>query len=133
MTDLSSVRGVDSATAVLMGGESAKAQIPTGSVPTTALSGTQGAISPAQTQKSSLGFLKDPEVVKQLADGMNSALASLPNHVSFRLDEGSRPIIQVVDRDGNVVRSVPPAELLKMAQKLHEFQEAIGLVVDHAQ
>src|SRR3990170_4601388 len=39
----------------------------------------------------------------------------------FAIDEDNNVIIQLLDKDGNVVRQMPPEEYLDMVKKLKEF------------
>ena len=39
----------------------------------------------------------------------------------FAIDEDKNVIIQLLDKDGNVVRQMPPEEYLDMVKKLKEF------------
>ena len=71
------------------------------------------------------------ENVNDLVDVLNSAAKSVNERVSFSFHEkANRVIMKVVDATTEeVVREIPPKEMIKLLEKMHEL---IGMFVDES-
>ena len=90
----------------------------------------------AQPQPDSRGSGPDVQVedvghkdLRALADSMGQAVTALSQGVRFRIDEtGGTLITQIVNRRTNeVIRQIPPEELLALSRRLREF---LGILLD---
>ncbi|MDD2430591.1 MAG: flagellar protein FlaG [Firmicutes bacterium] len=65
----------------------------------------------------------------QIADGLDSLANAFNKGIKFQVhDESERLYVEIVDRaTGEVIKQIPPEEMLKIAAK---FQEFLGLIVD---
>jgi len=70
-----------------------------------------------------------PEQLREVASAFGEAVTLINRGVRFRIDDQSEQIItQVVDRDTDeVIRQIPPQELLDISQRLRDF---IGMLID---
>ena len=69
------------------------------------------------------------EEARKVAGVLDSVLSSMSNDIQLRIDNGTdRIVAQIVDRKSQeVIKQIPPAELLKIASRLREF---VGLLFD---
>ncbi len=73
----------------------------------------------------------DPKEVKQAASELNQALKSLNDHLQFSVDSSTKStVVRLIDGDtGEVVRQIPPEEILRLRAYYKEHQ---GLLVNTA-
>lgn len=72
-----------------------------------------------------------PALMDELANRVNDVLNAMGTQLRFERDNREEPMmIKVLDYEGNVLRTIPPQEMVSAARKLREFQKTIGLVVD---
>lgn len=69
------------------------------------------------------------DAVQAAADNANASPKLATHNLQFRLDEGTdRIIIKVVDKvSGEVLREIPPEEMLAIAESLEETQKGLLL------
>lgn len=77
---------------------------------------------PAQTKL-------DPEILAKITDELNEDFRVFNTAISFAVDEDTGDtIIRILDRETNeVIREIPPSEMLRLAARLTEI---IGLLID---
>ena len=70
-----------------------------------------------------------PEALHRMAESLGQAVTALNRGVRFRIDEsGGTVVAQIVDRETDqVIRQIPPEELLAVSQRLRDF---LGLLLD---
>lgn len=73
-----------------------------------------------------------PEDVGQMVAAVEGALRNLNAKVGFGVHEQTGKLfVKIVDSmTGEVIKTIPPEELMKMAAKFLETREALGLMVD---
>jgi len=73
-----------------------------------------------------------PEDVGQIVAAVEEALRNLRAKVGFGVQEQTGKLfVKIVDMTtGDVIKTIPPEELMKMAAKFLETREALGLIVD---
>lgn len=73
--------------------------------------------------------IPDATAVRRAVDSVNSWLGSLRIRLSFEFHEGSgQMMVKVIDQEsGEVVKEVPPLEVLETAARIREF---VGLLLD---
>ncbi len=71
----------------------------------------------------------DPDGVKQAATEINQALKSLNDHLQFSVDNSTNStVVRLIDGNtGEVVRQIPPEEILRLRAYFKEHQ---GLLVN---
>jgi len=71
----------------------------------------------------------DPEVFAKIIDGFNEDFHVFNTAISFTVDKDTGDtIIQILDRETNeVIRQIPPNEMLRLAARLSEI---VGLLID---
>lgn len=69
------------------------------------------------------------EEVEELIEELNDTMRVINTKLSFSVDnETKRPIIKVTDRETEeLIRQIPPEELLKVSHKIHEL---MGILFD---
>ena len=72
------------------------------------------------------------EDVGQMVAAVEEALRNLRAKVGFGVHEQTGKLfVKIVDMTtGEVIKTIPPEELIKMAAKFLETREALGLIVD---
>lgn len=71
---------------------------------------------------------KDPTELRQMADRMNDAVATLNQSLKFEFSEHNRLIIKLVDTNTKeVIREIPPESLVRAFEHM---QELMGLLLD---
>jgi flagellar protein FlaG len=72
----------------------------------------------------------DAAELKETLEKINSALIESGSRLSFIHDEASgRSAVQVLDADGNVIRQLPPQELLDVYAKIRNI---VGILLDES-
>ena len=62
----------------------------------------------------------------KIVEDVNSYVELFNNKVSFSMDQNSRQIIHVYDNEtGNLVRQIPPEEMVQLLNKLEEISGII--------
>ncbi len=91
----------------------------------------EGARQERSPKSERLGFNEklSPDEVEELIDELNDVMRIINTKLSFSIDnETKRPIIKVTDRDTEeLIRQIPPEELLKVSHKIHEL---MGILFD---
>lgn len=72
---------------------------------------------------------KTKKTLEQVADGLNEMVKVFNRKIDFVVhDETNRMMVKVIDTEtGNVLREIPPEEILDLAAKM---QEAFGIIFD---
>ena len=71
------------------------------------------------------------ENIDNLVDALNSAAKSVNQRVQFSFnDKTDRVIMKFInDRTGEVIREIPPKEMIRLLERMHEL---IGMFVDES-
>ena len=72
----------------------------------------------------------DAAELESTLEGINSYLAEIGSSLSFIHDEASgRSAVRVVDADGNVIRQIPPQEVLDVYARIRNI---VGILLDES-
>jgi len=72
------------------------------------------------------------EEIQELAATIDDSLSSLKSRVGFAVHEETGKIyVKIVDKStGEVIKTIPPEEFLRIAAKFMNMRRTLGLVVD---
>jgi uncharacterized FlaG/YvyC family protein len=72
------------------------------------------------------------EEIQKLAGTIDDSLKSLKSRIGFAVQEETGKIyVKIVDKStGEVIKTIPPEEFLKIAAKFMRMRRTLGLVVD---
>lgn len=68
--------------------------------------------------------------VESTLEGINEYLSEIESSLSFVYDEASgRSAVQVLDKDGEIIRQIPPQELLDVYARI---RDVVGILLDES-
>lgn len=77
----------------------------------------------AQTQQAAAQISAKPQETQNAPAAANFETVSFK--AFFAVDENKNVVIRIMDDEGNVVKQIPPAEYLKMAETLSESRKTL--------